>query len=209
MWTSLTMIATQWPKNLSVTGKKNHYSPLNVINNIFHNWPESKKIEEHLFQAWTALGVVGPRTLLLIDQTSKTVIDIFSKHEPRGGWLAEGCQDGDDRAQEQVHQENAQGGHVQVNSFSCFPSLSNFSRSIGSSINFSLFRLNLSSKHWAKIQSCHIFMSFFDRRCIFNLYTRNFLDKKAKGLHFVLVYLRYTATVSSNSALHQDLSISS
>ena len=52
-------------------------------------------------------------------------MDIFSKHEPRGGWLAEGRQDGDDRTQEQVHQENAQGGHVQVNSFSSFPSLSN------------------------------------------------------------------------------------
>ena len=52
-------------------------------------------------------------------------MNIFSKHEPRGGWLAEGRQDGDDRTQEQVHQENAQGGHVQVNSFSSFPSLSN------------------------------------------------------------------------------------
>ena len=68
--------------------------------------------------------MVGPRTLLLIDQTSKTVIDIFSKHEPRGGWMAEGRQDGDDRTQEQVHQKDAQGGHVQVNSFSSFPSFS-------------------------------------------------------------------------------------
>ena len=41
-------------------------------------------------------------------------MDIFSKHEPRGRWLAEGRQDGDDRTQEQVHQEDAQGGHVQV-----------------------------------------------------------------------------------------------
>ena len=66
-------------------------------------------------------------------------MDIFSKHEPRGGWLAEGRQDGDDRTQEQVHQEDAQGGHVQVNRFSSFPSLSSFSLSICSSISFSLF----------------------------------------------------------------------
>ena len=38
--------------------------------------------------------------------------------------MAEGRQNGDDRTQEQVHQEDAQGGHVQVNSFSSFPSLS-------------------------------------------------------------------------------------
>ena len=63
-------------------------------------------------------------------------MDIFSKYEPRGGWLAKGREDGDDRAQEQVHQEDAQGGHVQVNSFS---SLSSFSGSISSSISFSLF----------------------------------------------------------------------
>ena len=66
-------------------------------------------------------------------------MDIFSKHEPRGGWLAEGREDGDDRTQEQVHQEDAQGGYVQVNSFSSCPSLSSFSRSMCSSISFSLF----------------------------------------------------------------------
>ena len=54
-------------------------------------------------------------------------MNIFFKHEPRGRWLAEGRQDGDDRTQEQVHQEDAQGGHVQVNRFS---SLSSFSLSI-------------------------------------------------------------------------------
>ena len=64
-------------------------------------------------------------------------MDIFYKHEPRGGWMAEGRQDGDDRTQEQVHQEDAQGGHVQVISF---PSLSCFSRSICLlSLSFSLF----------------------------------------------------------------------
>ena len=67
------------------------------------------------------------------------LMDIFSKHEPRGGWLAEGRQDGDDRTQEQVHQEDAQGGHVQVNSFSSFPSFPSFSRSICLSKSLSLF----------------------------------------------------------------------
>ena len=85
------------------------------------------------------LGVVGPRAISLIDQTSKTLMDIFFKHEPRGGWLAEGRQNGDDRTQEQVYQENAQGGHVQVNIVSSFPSLSSLSRSICSSISFCLF----------------------------------------------------------------------
>ena len=36
----------------------------------------------------------------------------------------------------------------------------------------------------------HIFMSFFDRRWTFNLYTPNFLDRIAEGLYFVWVYLR-------------------
>ena len=47
-------------------------------------------------------------------------------------------------------------------------------------------------------------MSFLDWRWFFDLHTLNFLDKITEGLHFVSVYLRYlTATVLSNSALHQ------
>ena len=36
------------------------------------------------------------------------------QYEPHGGWVAKGRQNWDDRAQEQVHQEDAQRRHVQV-----------------------------------------------------------------------------------------------
>ena len=43
---------------------------------------------------------------------------------------------------------------------------------------------------------------------ILNLYTLNFLERIGEGLYFVLSLFEITATVSSNSALHQALSIS-
>ena len=57
--------------------------------------------------------------------------------------------------------------------------------------------------------TCRIFMSFFDRWWIFNLYPLIFLDRIGQGLHFVWVYLsiqqQYRATLLFTKLCQSDI----